>query len=220
MFTNISATDLGGQTTIEAALERYERKLMSRVPERVHRLLTYRVENEILAGPAFGGEGPTFTLGLGPVATADATKLKLYRVVGNDDGSKPSVCPGVNTDNQTGTLGGTGNTTLTLTGSSTTLNEGEYLLATYVIDPTDATFELTNYADYVVYATAAELGAKVSTAETDTDPLVVTYQELAQSYLDELEKNGFVDNSIRSLEFCDEIEPADGTIGSVRKGRA
>ena len=219
LFPNVSASDMGGQTVIENVIDRAVNRIAARLPDRVMRLLNYRVEYEILAGPAFGGEGPTFTLGLGPVASGDTGKLKIYVVSGNTDGSKPEICPGFNSENLTGSLGGTNNQTLTLTGTTTTLTEGQYLLATYVIDPEDSEFTLTSYADYVVYSSAYEIGSKLFYQEIDGWKLVDEYKELAEAYMNQLESNGFVDVTIRNLEFCNEIEPGGSQIGYARLGR-
>ena len=215
LYPNVNATDMGGTAVIQAAIDRAVRKISSMLPTDVNEILNNRVTMEQLAGPAFGGEGPTFTLGLGPVATADATKLLLYRVW--SDSGKPQ-CPG--TANQTGTLGSTGNQTLTLTGDTTTLAENEYLFATYVIDPTDATFSLESYGDYVVMAAGYELGSKLFDQETDSWKLVDEYKEQAQAYLDSLQAGGFVDNQIRAMEFCEEVEPAGSTVTTVKRYRA
>jgi len=147
LYPNVNADDMGGTSVIEDAIDRGVRRIMSVMPINVSEILNNRVTQEQLAGPAFGGEGPVFTLGLGPITDTD--KLLIYRQSGNTDGSK-KTCPTV--ANQTGALSGTGNQTLTLTGDSTTLSENEYLYATYVIDPDDSTFELASYGDYVVYA--------------------------------------------------------------------
>lgn len=219
LYPNVNATDMGGTSVIEDAIDRSVRRIASQIPLNVSEILNNEVTQEILVGPAFGGEGPTFTLGLGPIAEADKTKLRIYRVASASDGGKPS-CPPVFEDNQTGTLAGTGNQTLTLTGSSVTLVESEWLMISYRIDTNDATFTMPTYGDYVVYAAAAELGSKLFDQETDSWVLVDKYKDLATEYLTSLQAGGFVDNSIRSLEFCEEIEPADATVMSIRKSRA
>ena len=217
LYPNVNASDMGGDTVIEDAIGRSVRRIVSLLPMNVSEILNNRVTQEQLAGPAFGGEGPTFQLGLGPIADADKEKILIYRQSGNTDGSK-RACPTI--ANQEGTLGGTGNQTLTITGSQTTLLENEYLYITYVIDPSDPTFELESYADYVVYATAYELGSKLFDQETDSWKLVDEYKEIAAAYLTSLEAGGFVDTSIRALEFCNEIDPAGAEIVSVKKYRA
>ena len=229
LYPNVSATDMGGSAVIADAIDRAVLRLVNYIPKRVHDILTYRVQQEILAGPAFGGEGPTFTLGIGPIATADATTIKIYRVPGNIDGSKPSTCPIFTDDNETGTLGGTGNQTLTLTGTSTTLTENEWLMITYIIDPTDATFAMPSFAAYVVYSTAFELGAKLFDQETDTWKLVEDYQALAGDpdstttepfgFLKALMDGEFISDALRAMNFCDDVEPSGSEVQSVRKAR-
>ncbi len=215
LYPNVNSSDMGGTAVIEAAIDRAVRRIISQLPQNVNEILTNRVTQEQLAGPAFGGEGPTFTLGLGPIT--DTSKLLIYRQSGNTDGSK-KTCPTV--ANQEGTLSGTGNQTLTITGTQNTLLENEYLYATYVIDPDDATFSLESYGDYVVYAAAYELGSKLFDQETASWKLVDEYKEIAAAYLTSLEAGGFVDVSIRALEFCKEIEPAGALVDSIRKTRA
>ena len=216
LFPNVSAADMGGTTVIEAAIDRAVRRIASLMPSNVHELLNNRVVKEQIVGNAFGGEGATFTLGLSPVA--DASKILIYRMAG-DNGKPPECAPGM-AANQEGNLSGATNTTLTLTGASTTLNEGEYLYATYVVDTTDASFALPSYGDYVVYATAYELGSKLFDQETDSWSLVDEYKEMAAAYLEELKSGGFVDSSIRALEFCEEIEPAEASVQSIKRYRA
>ncbi len=215
LYPNVNATDMGGTAVIEDAIDRAVRRIVSQLPTNVSEILNNRVTQEQLAGPAFGGEGPTFTLGLGPIT--DTSKLLIYRQAGNTDGTK-RTCPTI--ENQEGTLSGTGNQTLTLTGDSVTLNKNEYLYATYIIDTTDVTFELQSYGDYVVYAAAFELGSKLFDQETASWVLVDKYEAIATEYLTTLKEGGFVDTSIRALEFCHEIEPAGPTVDSVRKTRA
>jgi len=229
LYPATAEADYGPSGAIQAAMDRAVRRLVNYLPKRVHDTLTYRVTQEILAGPAFEGQGPTFTLGLGPIATADATNIKIYREQGNEDGSKPAVCPAFNADNQTGTLGGTGNQTLTLTGTNTTLSENEYLMITYIIDPTDATFTMPSFADYVIYSSAFELGAKLFDQETDTWKLVEDYQAFAGDpdaeanepfgLLKALMDGEFISDALRQMEFCENVEPAGSQIQSVRKAR-
>lgn len=217
LYPNVNATDMGGTSVIQAAIDRAVRRIASLLPNDVNEILNNRVTREQLAGPAFGDgtEGPTFQLGLGPIAAADVTKLLIYRVF-SDKGKPP--CP--QDSNQSGALGGTGNQTLTLTGASTTLSENEWLFVTYVIDPTDPTFSLDSYGDYVVMSAGFELGSKLFDQETDSWVLVDKYGELATQYLESLQAGGFVDDTIRAMEFCDEIEPAGAGIMSIRRPRA
>lgn len=224
LYPNVSVADFGGQTLIEDEMGRAVRRITNAMPAKVHELLTDKVTLEKLTGPAYAGQGPIFTLGLGPVL--DDGSLKLYRVT-TSDGSAPSTCPTYHQDNQTGTLSGTGNQTLTLTGTDT-LSNGEYLYATYTIDPQDSAFSLPSLADYVVYSAGAVLGHKLFDQETDTWELVVTYERRAgdtddlnnKGIFHELKKGEFVTDAIRSLEFCESIEPAGATVGSIRKSRA
>lgn len=218
LYPNVNATDMGGTAVIQNEMDRAVRRLVNAIPERLHRLLTYRVELERLAGPAYEGEGPTFTLGMGPIT--DTSTLKLYIV----NSYEQPACPLFPEDNQSGTLSGSGNQTLTLTSPRTTLEENDWLFATYVIDPTDAAFSIPSFADYVIYSTAATMGRKLFDQATDSWELVLKYERMAgdgdgEGIFQRLQSGQFITDQIRALEFCEEVEAAGDGINSLGKKR-
>ena len=209
-YPGIAVDDLGGTAVAQAVVDRAARTVLAALPESVHRILTDKVSLEVVSSS--GRPGTVFKLGVSPVVDGS---VYLFR----SDG-RPNVRPVIDSVYEDTNFTQV-DQTITL---ATALLDTEWLMATYRIDPTDASFAWPSVADIVVWCAAAEIGARLFISSPDGGmELVTTYRDKCEASLKALAAGEWIPEEVRSLGFYDDIAPSDGGMsgfGSVPIRRA
>jgi hypothetical protein len=212
-YTGTVESDYTSADALTEVIDRAAYEVLGCMPDRVHQVLTEQVTNEALS---IGGQtGTSFSLGLSPAVEGSA-----YAFV--SDG-RPAVTPEINGAYAIGSdQYSQSGQTLTLVNS---LVETQWLLATYRINPTSATFAWPSMQQPIVIIAAAEAGARLytGTAGGNTD-LVQRYEDQANMWRERIKNGEWMPNEVRELTFYNDISPtvpagagAFGTV-SIQRG--
>lgn len=208
MYPNAVADTFGGETAVTNAMIRGEAEVLASMPEDQNLQWTKRVEFEALIYPAVGGEA-TATCGFSPVVDYS---VRLYRYPDFPDAKPSFIYDDMPSDEYSVSSG-----IVTLVNP---MLEGEWLFASYEIDPTDSTFAIQLYAQAVVYYACAELGKKTFTRGQEDYSLVDMYQKMSDDCIDSIRAGDKVPHEFRRLTFWEDIKPnSENSLMSLRKYR-